>query len=251
MKRFAILLGACAIAAAALPMAAEQRATLFCNSASRGPVEELKTMVSAQARVQLDTVCGGTADGVGRVNRGEPVDIIITNRDVIQEMEARGLVKTRIDVGISDVGVAVAEQAPPPVMQSKEDFIAFLRNTPSLGYTTGASGVHLAKVIDALGLSEVMKPKTTVVSGGNAAKLLRDGKVAAAVQQIGELRADGAKNVVALPEAVQMHTMLAIAIMNNAPHADAAAAVVRVMTSPQSVPVYQRWGLVSVLKNQK
>ena len=239
-----MLLLACLLAVATPALNAEHRVKIICNSASRGPIEELKPWISTHAHAQLEIQCGSTAEGVERLNRGELADVAILTKEAVQALDKKGMVRTQRDLALSDVGIAIADGAPRPIMNSTEDFSSFLRATPSIGYTTGVSGKHLARIIARLGLDEVMKPKSIVVDGGGAAKLLSSGKVAAAVQQISELRADGARNIVPLPEAVQMHTMLTIAVLNSAPDVDKANAILRALTSVEANPVYQRWGLV-------
>jgi len=246
MYRFVVLL-ILATGAASSTLSAEVSASVICNTAIQGPVRELEASLRAKSGLPVTIVSGANAQGQRRVDSGEPVDVVILTKEAIQQMAAKGLIKLQVDLAMSDVGLAVADQAPTPVLQTPEDLAKLLREIPSLGYTTGASGQHMTQVINQLGLTEVMKPKSTLV-GGAAGRLLVDGKVAAAVQQMGELRAEGAKNIVPLPEALQMHSIVTVAVMSNAPHPQAAVEMLRVLTSPSAVPVYQRWGLVPLYR---
>ncbi len=89
-------------------------------------------------------------------------------------------------------------------MKTTADFVAFMKATPSIAYTVrGVSGLHMAQLIERLGLAAVVKPKATVVDGFSGT-LLREGKVAAAVQQISELKFTGATNIVPLPDEIQV-----------------------------------------------
>jgi molybdate transport system substrate-binding protein len=243
-----MLLLACLLAVATPAKNAKNWAKVICNSASRGAIEELKPWISARAHVHLECQCGSTAEGVERLNNGEAADVAVLTKKAVRALARQGMVRTQKDFARSDVGIAIADGAPRPVMKSTEDFSSFLQTTPSIGYTTGASGKHLARIISMLGLDEVMKPKSIVVDGGGAAKLLSSGKVAAAVQQISELRADGAQNIVPLPESVQMHTILTIAVLNGARDANKATEILRALTSTRAIPIYQRWGLVPLYR---
>jgi molybdate transport system substrate-binding protein len=245
MYRFAALL-ILAIGAAAAS-SAEVPANLVCNTAIQGPVRELEASLHAKLHPPVTIVSGANAQGARRVDSGEPVDVAVLTKESIQQLAAKGLIKVQVDLAMSDVAIALADQAPTPVLRTPDDLVKLLRELPTLGYTTGASGQHMAQVIEQLGLTEVMKPKSTLV-GGAAGKLLADGKVAAAVQQVGELRSEGAKNVVFLPEALQMHSIVTVAVMSNAPHPQAAMQMLRMLTSPSAVPVYQRWGLVPLYR---
>jgi molybdate transport system substrate-binding protein len=127
-------------------------------------------------------------------------------------------------------------------MQTTEDFVAFMKATPSIAYTLrGVSGVHMAQLIERLGLAEVVKPKATIVDGFSGTAL-REGKVVAAVQQIGELKFAGATNIVPLPDAIQVRTVFTVAVLSGTARADDAAKVVGVLTSPDAAAAYERSG---------
>jgi molybdate transport system substrate-binding protein len=246
MRRLAALL-ILAMGVASSASSADMPATLTCVTSVEGAIRELEAAMRAKVHMPITITSGGSAQGQRRLENGEAADIGILPKEAMQQLAAKGLVKVQVDLALSDVGVAVAADAPTPVLRTAEDFAQLLRATPTLAYTTGASGQHLSQVIEKLGLTEVVKPKATVV-GANSARLVLEGKVAAAVQQIGELRLEGARNVVPLPEALQMHTIVTVAVMNNAPHPQAAADMLRVLTSPTAVPVYQRWGVVPLYR---
>ena len=101
--------------------------------------------------------------------------------------------------------------------------------------------MHMAQLIEQLGLADVVKPKAMLVDGF-AGTPLRGGKVAAAVQQISELRFAGAKNIVPLPDEIQVRTVFTVAVLNGAASADSAAKIVRVLTSAEAAAAYERAG---------
>jgi len=143
---------------------------------------------------------------------------------------------------LSVIGIAVGEDVPLPAMKTTEDFVAFMKATPSIAYTArGVSGVHMARLIERLGLADVVRPKATIVDGF-AATPLREGKVAAAVQQISELKFAGAKHIVPLPDEIQVATTFSVAVLNGTTRADAAAQVLRALTSPEAAAAYERSG---------
>jgi molybdate transport system substrate-binding protein len=151
-------------------------------------------------------------------------------------------VSSSTDLVLSVIGVAVADDAPLPAMSTTADFVAFLRATPSIAYTVrGVSGLHMARLIERLGLVDVVAPKAIVVDGF-AGTPLREGRVAAAVQQISELRFTGAKNIVPLPDDLQVRTIFTAAVLNGATSPDAAAKVVRSLTSTEASAAFERSG---------
>ena len=149
---------------------------------------------------------------------------------------------------LSVIGIAVADDAPLPAMKTTEDFVAFMKATPSIAYTVrGVSGLHMAQLIERFGLAAVVRPKAVVVDGFSGT-LLREGKVAAAVQQISELKFTGATNIVPLPDEIQVQTIFTVAVLNGAASADAAAKIVRVLTSTEAAAAYERSGASPLFK---
>jgi len=166
----------------------------------------------------------------------------------VEQLAAKGYVRSPTDLVLSVIGIAVGDSAPTPVMKTTEDFVAFMKATPSIAYTTsGVSGLHMAKLIEQLGLTAVVKPKAMVVEGLSGTQL-REGKVAAAVQQISELKLAGAKNIVPLPDAIQARTIFAVAVLSGTARADAAAKVVRVLTSTEAAAAYEHSGVSPLFK---
>ena len=136
----------------------------------------------------VDVEFATTAALVERLTNGEAADLAVLTKEAVQQLAAKGYVRSSTDLVLSVIGIAVADDAPLPAMKTTEDFVAFMKATPSIAYTVrGVSGLHMAQLIEQLGLAAVVKPKAIVVDGFSGT-LLREGKVAAAVQQISELR---------------------------------------------------------------
>ena len=115
---------------------------------------------------------------------------------------------------MSEIGIAVADGEPLPAMATAQDFVAFMKATPSIAHTVrGVSGVHMAQLIEQFDLADVVKPKAPLVDGFSGT-LVKDGKVAAAVQQISELKFAGAGNIVPLPREIQVQTVFTVAVLN-------------------------------------
>jgi molybdate transport system substrate-binding protein len=241
MRRRALLLATSLL----LPLAAEAQETpvkIVATIAVEGAFAEIEPLLSARSGVPVAVEFATTAALVERLTNGEPADLAILTQDAVQQLAAKGHVQSSTDLVRSVIGIAVADDAPLPAMKTTADFVAFMKATPSIAYTArGVSGVHMAQLIERLGLAAVVQPKATVVDGFSGT-LLREGKVAAAVQQISELNFTGAKNIVPLPDEIQVETIFTVAVLNRATRADAPARVVRVLTSPEAAAAYERSG---------
>jgi len=218
------------------------RVKLVATIAVEGALREIEPLLPARAGVPVDIEYATTAALVEQLTNGEIADAAILTNGAVQQLAANGLVRSSTDLVESVIGIAVADDAPLPAMETTADFVAFMKATPSIAYTLrGVSGLHMARLIEQLGLTGVVKPKALVVDGF-AGTPLREGKVAAAVQQISELKFTGAKNIVPLPDEIQVQTIFTVAVLNRATRADSAARVVRVLTSPEAAAAYERSG---------
>ena len=212
-------------------VAEEASVKIVATIAVEGAFAEIEPSLPADSGVPVDVEFATTAALVERLTNGEAADLAVLTKEAVQQLAAKGYVRSSTDLVLSVIGIAVADDAPLPAMKTTEDFVTFMKATPSIAYTVrGVSGLHMAQLIEQLGLAAVVKPKATVVDGFSGT-LLREGKVAAAVQQISELKFTGATKIVPLPDEIQVQTVFTVAVLNAATNADAAAKIVRALTS--------------------
>ncbi len=229
-------------------VAEEAPVKIVATLAVQNAFAEIEPWLPARAGMPVEVEFATTVAIVERLTNGERADLAILTKEAAQQLAAKGHVQPPTDLVLSVVGIAVGDNAPTPVMKTTEDFVAFMKATPSIAYTaSGVSGLHMARLIEQLGLTAVVKPKALVVEGLSGTHL-REGKVAAAVQQISELRLAGATNIVPLPDAIQARTTFAVAVLNGTTRADAAAKVVRVLTSAEAAAAYERSGVSPLFK---
>ena len=242
MKRRTLIL-AVPLSLLALCAGAQQAPVkIVATIAVQGAIEEIEPLLTARSGVPVTVEFATTAALVERLANGEAADLAILTQDAVQRLAANGRVRSSTDLVRSFIGIAVRDDAPLPAMQTTADFVAFMKATPSIAYTLrGVSGVHMAQLIERLGLAAIVKPKATIVDGF-AGTPLREGKVAAAVQQIGELKFAGATNIVPLPDEIQVRTIFTVAVLNGTTRADAAANVLRLLTSTEAAAAYERSG---------
>ena len=60
---------------------------------------------------------------------GEAADIAILTKEAVQQLAAKGYVRSPTDLVLSVIGIAVGDSAPTPVMKTTEDFVAFMKAT--------------------------------------------------------------------------------------------------------------------------
>jgi molybdate transport system substrate-binding protein len=222
--------------------AQEAPVKIVATIAVEGAFRDVAPLLRARSEVPVEVEFATTAALVERLANGEAADLAILTKDAVQRLVRSDDVRQSTDLVQSVIGIAVADDAPLPPMATAADFVAFLRATPSIAYTVrGVSGMHMAQLIERFGLAEVMKPKSMLVDGFSGT-LLREGKVAAAVQQISELKFTGARNVVPLPDEIQVETTFTVGVLSRSTRAESAAKVVALLTSPEAAAAYRRSG---------
>lgn len=214
----------------------------------QGAVTELEPLLRSRAGAPLQIEYVQMAKLVERLGKGERADVTVVNRAATQQLAAQGRVKSQAELVQSELGLAVADSAPTPVLKTTEDFIAFLKATPSIAYFgTGASGAVFTAFLEKHGLTEVIKAKATVATDGFVASLVRDGKVASAIQPVSELKFGGANNVVPLPDSAQARSISSVVVFNNA-RAEVTDRIVQVLMSDEAAAAYRRAGLMPMFK---
>jgi molybdate transport system substrate-binding protein len=237
------------LAAALLPLAAaaaEPPVKIVATIAVQGAFTEIEPTLQTRSGVPVEIEFATTAALVERLSNGEGADLAVLTQDAVRQLAAKGQVRSWTDLVVSVIGIAVAADASLPPMKTTEDFVAFLKATPSIAYTErGVSGVHMAQLIERFGLADVVKPKAVVVDGF-AGTPLNEGRVAAAVQQISELKFTGAKNIVRLPDELQVRTIFTLALLNGTTRATDAVKFFRALTSFEAAAAYERSGSTPV-----
>jgi molybdate transport system substrate-binding protein len=120
---------------------------------------------------------------------GAKADFLLLNRPAIDALLSQGKVMAPVvDAGTVGVGIAVRSGSPRPDLSSPESLRAALLETPSLSYGDPAhgdsSGVHFAKVLERLGITQAVAARTQLAPSGLAvAERVRDGHVALGATQ--------------------------------------------------------------------
>jgi molybdate transport system substrate-binding protein len=142
--------------------------------------------------------------------RASHLDFAVLASDAIDKLIAgEHLVQgSKVDIVRSGVAVAVRQGDVKPDISSKEALRRAVLSAPSLGYSTGPSGVALIKLFERWGiLGEVKNRIVQAPPGIPVGAMLARGDVALGFQQLSELmHLDGIDVVGSLPDAVQITT---------------------------------------------
>ncbi len=185
-----------------------------------------------------------------RVAEGETADLLVSTPAGIDSLIKDGKVTagTNTPVASSGMGVAVLAGARKPDISTPDAFKRALLAAKAVAYTDpaggGASGAHMVKVLDRLGIANEVNAKAKLGRGVPTATFLLKGEADLAIQQIPELMGVKGVDIVGpLPGDLQNVTMFAAGIGAGSAQGDAAKALIRFLQMPESAAVIRKRGL--------
>ena len=184
---------------------------LISSMATKPLLADLVALYKTQAPdVQIDVESVGGVDAAKRVEAGEAFDGVVLASNTIDKLIAGGhvLSGSRTDLVLSGVAVAVPAGRPVPDISTEAALKAAILAAPTLGYSTGPSGVQLAKQFEAWGIAHEIAPRIVQAKPGvPVGSLVAKGEVALGFQQLSEmLGVQGITIVGGLPKAVEIIT---------------------------------------------
>ena len=196
---------------------------------------------------------GGATDSIpSRMNRGEPVDVVILARPALDALVAQGKVipGSQVDLVNSLIGFSVKKGAPKPDISSVEAVKRTLLAAPSIAYSASASGTYYeTEMLKNLGIEAEVKPKSKRILSERVGTIVARGEAALGMQQVSELLPiAGTDFVGVLPPGLQRTTVFSAGIAVTAREPEAAKAMLAYFTSPAAVPVIVKSGLEPVGK---
>ena len=196
---------------------------LISSMATKPLLADLAALYKAQApQVEILVESVGGVDAAKRVAAGEAFDGVVLASNAIDQLIAGGhvLAGSRADLVHSGVAVSVPAGAPVPDISTEQALKAAVLAAPSLGYSTGPSGVQLAKQFEAWGIAEQIAPRIVQAKPGvPVGSLVAKGEVALGFQQLSEMMGvPGITIVGGLPKAVEIITTFSGSVAASCQH---------------------------------
>lgn len=191
---------------------------------------------------------GATVDAVPqRLARHEPIDLVIMVGYALGRMVDAGVVgpADHLDLARSSIGMAVRAGSPHPDISTLEALKRALLAAKSVAYSDSASGVYIEnELYRKMGIEAEMKPKSRMISAEPVAQVVARGEAELGFQQISELKPVAGIDLVGpLPAGAQQVTIFSGGVLADAPHKEAARALLKFLASPAAADAVRRSGM--------
>ena len=224
-----------------------EQITGISSMATRQVLAELADAYQRQSgqRVAIESV--GGVDAARRVNEGEPFDFVVLAADAIDRLAAAGRIDSgsRTDLARSGVAIAVKAGAPRPDVGNELAVRQAVLAARSIGYSTGPSGVHLARLFERWGIAETIAPRIVKAPPGvPVGTLVARGEVELGFQQLSELmHLPGIDVIGSLPPEIEVVTVFSAAVCTASTDPAAARAFLSFLASPEADATKRRHGM--------
>jgi molybdate transport system substrate-binding protein len=243
MRLRSVAIAIVASLAAVMPAVAAE-ITVMCPPPVRGVTTELVGRFEQATGHRVTLVFAPSKDIVRRLAGGERTDVALLTAEASDSLIRAGQLARRVDYVRSIIGVAVRAGAPKPDVGSADAFRRTLLAAKSFARNEGAdSGIYMKALIERLGITAQMAPKTTLVATGYVAALVAKGEVEIAAQQVSELMSVAGVDVTPLGADIQHVIVFSAGIVAQPAPPEAVDALIRFLTSPDAAPVIKAKGL--------
>lgn len=217
------------------------------SMATRQLLAELVADYARASGVQVQVESVGGVDAAKRVAAGEAFDAVILGSDAIDKLLATGhsVAGTRTDIVRSATAIAVKAGAPHPDVSTEEAVKSAVLAARRISYSTGPSGVALAKLFEKWGIAQQLADRiVTPPPGTPVGTLVAQGEVDLGFQQLSELiHLPGIDILGTMPDAIQVTTIFAGAVCAASKQPDAVRAFLAWLASPGTAAAKQRQGM--------
>lgn len=224
---------------------------LLSGGAAQGLVESVRSAFEAASGCAIEGTFGAVGAMKARLLAGEPADLLILSRALIEELaEAGHAAPASIkDIGVVPTSVAVRHVDDRPALGTADDLRAALQASDEIHFPDpelATAGIHFAKVMRDLGVWEQLADRRRPAPNGAAAmRALAESRARwpiGCTQATEILSTPGIVLVAPLPPGCTLATTYTCAITNRAAAPAVAAALIQSLTADADRDARRRLG---------
>ena len=221
--------------------------SLISSMATRQLLADLTARYQQLSGVQVTVESVGGVDAAKRVKAGEVFDAVVLASNAIEQLIEAGRIVagSRVDLVTSGVAIAVRSGATKLDIGSEAAVKGAVLAARSLSYSTGPSGVALAKLFERWGIADEIKGRiVTAPPGVPVGTLVARGEVELGFQQLSELMSlEGIDVLGPLPDEIQIITTFSAGVAGTSSQADAVRELFAFLVSPEVADIKRRNGM--------
>jgi molybdate transport system substrate-binding protein len=232
--------------------AAAEDIRVYCSGAPAPAAKAIAADFSAQSGHLLKFTVAPPATIVAALGAGDKIDLVILPAPTIAMLRGTGAFRAGsiVDLARVGIGVAVRQGAKLPDISSAAAIRGLLRDARAIVYSDprtggGSAGRAVERMIDQMGLTEIVAPKLTLshaIDGG--VDLVANGKAEVGFFNISEiLPVAGVTLVGPLPTELQSYIVFDAAIPNSNTADAPAVSFIKALAAPAARPAWQKAGL--------
>ncbi|MFO1080138.1 MAG: substrate-binding domain-containing protein [Reyranellaceae bacterium] len=223
---------------------------ILSGGAAHGLVEAVRSDVERRTGVRLDGTFGAVGAMRDRLKAGEPADVMILSRALIDALAQEGSVRAESvrDIGRVETAVAVRAGDAAPAVGTAEALRSVLAAADEIHFPDpeqATAGIHFAKVLRQLGLWEsTAERRRPAPNGATAMRALAQSSARRPIgctQATEILATPGIVLVAPLPPGCDLATVYAAAVTARST-APAAAALVEALADPSAAALRRTLG---------
>jgi molybdate transport system substrate-binding protein len=223
------------------------------GGAAQGLVEALRSSFETKTGCRIDGVFGAVGVMKARLLAGEPADLMILSRALINGLTRDGhmAADSARDVGVVQTAVAVRRGDPLPAVGSAADLRTALLAADAIHFPDpeqATAGIHFAKVMKELGIWDAVGDRLHAAPNGAAAMRAlaasQDRRPLGCTQATEIVATAGTVLVAPLPPGCDLATVYAAAIVTQSAASSEAAELIALLTGEAGRDARRRLGFV-------
>jgi molybdate transport system substrate-binding protein len=224
---------------------------LLSGGAAQALVGALAAQFKAETGFDIDGAFGAVGAMKTRLLDGDPADLLILTRALIDELAAAGRIDPAsvIDIGAVRTAVAARASDPPPAVGDAAALRAALLAADAIyspDQTLSTAGVHFAKVLEALGIAAEVGGRLREHPNGAAAMdalaASTDDRPIGCTQVTEILATPGLILAGVLPPEFELSTVYTLGVTTSAAHLEAARKFAAMLTAAEAKRLRERVG---------